>query len=107
MSVELAIANQLNDARETGWQRIVHIRVTVDALAGSVTALPVTPERARTLGRLLAVPGGVVADPSDYEGMLELLIHPADWADLLRDTTAIRSVKLGEPTRVMGIPVSQ
>lgn len=113
MSVLEIIHRERQDARATGYKRIVHIRVTVDAIPGAPTTVPVTPERARVLGRLLMVrgegplTGSVVADPSDYEAMLELLIHPKDYADLLKDASAIAAVQIGEVDRVMGIPVSR
>ncbi len=112
MSVLAAIHRELNDAAMTGYKRIVHMRVTTDALPGSITSVPVTPERARALGRLLLVPDangqplGVVADPMDYEKMLELLIHPADWHDLLLEKLPGGEYPPGLPTRIMGIPVA-
>lgn len=114
VSIIASIHRELHDARATGYKRIVHIRVTADALAGSVTSVPVTPERARVLGKLLMIrspgeplDGAVIADPADAEALLELLMHPLDWAELLADLDAIGYVSLGEPIRVMGIPVSQ
>lgn len=107
MTVLASIMREQHDARATGYKRIVHIRVTTDALPGSVTSLPVTPERARVIGRLLAVQDlGVVADPNSTETLLELLIHPADWAELLTDDDKYRAVQIGPDTRVIGIPVS-
>jgi hypothetical protein len=112
MTVLDIIYRERQQARETGYKRIVHIRVTKDAILGAPTTVPVTPERARTLGRLLMVRSGgldgvVVADPSDYERMLELLIHPEDWAALLTEKTAFGyAVELGTIDHVMGIPVS-
>jgi hypothetical protein len=112
------IYQEIADAEVTGYKRIVHIRVTTDALPGSPTSVPVTPERARTLGRLIALrdPRGgeatVAADPSDYERMLELLIHPQDWADVLRGADMFAGelapgMRPGEPDSVYGIPVSR
>lgn len=112
MSVLHAISNELDAAALSGYKRIVHIRLTTDALPGSVTSTPITPERARTLGRLLALPGGgVVADPRSTELLMEILIHPEDWAALLAETDAPYTVqaamKAGEPDRVYGIPVTR
>lgn len=108
MSLE-AIHREIHDARATGYQHIVHIRVTTDALQGSPVTVPITPERARAIGRLMMVQGhGVVADPMDYETRLELLVHPQDYSDLLKDVDLMRyGVQIGEPMRIMGIPVSR
>lgn len=105
----LAIHREVCDAYVTGYQRIVHIRVTTDALEGSIVAVPITPERARARGRLMMVEGhGIVADPAQYETMLELLMRPADLVALLRDSDLVRfGIELGDPMRIMGIPVSQ
>ena len=112
MSVFRALYDERRYAREQ-LKDIVHIRVTADAFKGTVTAVPITPERARVLGKLLAVPGDgplagtVVPHPGDYERMLEILVHPEDWRDLLVDAEAYTAVDLGEIDRVMGIPVSR
>lgn len=116
MSLFAAIAAEVDDSRATGYKRIVHIRVTTDALLGSLVTVPMTPERARVLGRLLMVSGdgplagSVVADPSDYERMQEILVHPEDWATILRDPGMYAYVQMPlhdtDVTRVLGIPVS-
>ena len=107
------IRGELNDAA-LGYQEIVHIRVTMEALLGSPVSVPVTPERARTLAQLRLLPNGaVVADPVSYERLLELLIHPADWVEVLKEAgaagAAVGAVALGEPqapTRVYGVAVT-
>jgi hypothetical protein len=92
----------------TGYQRIVHIRVTVDALQGSPVSVPITPERARAIGRLMMVPGGsVVADPRDYETKLELLMHPADYCEVLKARPYFYHSFSGGVETVMGIPVER
>jgi hypothetical protein len=85
------------------------IRVTTDALAGSIVALPITPERARSY-RLLMIEGrGAVADPVVYERDLEVLVHPEDWRDFLKNlpnsVTFNESGAVGSVREVMGIPV--
>lgn len=70
-----------------------------------------TPERARTLGRLVGLPGGTVeAEPTHA---LELLIHYEDWARLLAERHAIFDtfavdvdLRTGIKS-VYGIPVSE
>ena len=109
MSTMETIWREVNDARSTGYQSIVHIRITTDALEGSPVTVPITPERARTIARLMIVKGhGVVADSMDYETKLELLMHPEDYMALLRDVDPMRyGIEIGEPTRIMGIPVTR
>lgn len=114
MTIFAAVYREINDADTTGYKRIVHIRITPDAIPGSPVAVPVTPERARTLGRLIALPTkdgepSVTADPSDYERMLELLLHPQDWAQAKQEANELAmslSMRPGEPNRIYGIPVS-
>lgn len=109
-----AVVRELHDVDATGYKRVVQIRITTDALAGSIMACPITPERARTLGRMMAVRdeqrGGycVVADPMDYEAMAEVLIHPADWHALLRDAphgAVALPLQPSAPIRMFGVPV--
>lgn len=64
-----------------------HIRITEDALRGSPVALPITPERQRTVGRLRAYPGGGVdADLAMACWELEIVVHPVDWYGVLAAT---------------------
>lgn len=68
---------------------LLHIRVTTDALRGSPAAVPITPERARRV-RLRAFEGRdgeavVDGDPEVYLRSLEIVVHPADWADVLAE----------------------
>jgi hypothetical protein len=86
---------------------IIRIRVTTDAVRDSMLAAPITPERSRTLGRLMALEGGAVeAEPSNA---LELLVHPEDYQQLLWERDEIgRSYGAGiggEITRIMGLRV--
>jgi hypothetical protein len=95
-SVFRAIAHEVYEAR-AALRPITHIRVTRDALAGTVAALPITPERARTI-RLRAFPGGTVeADFGETERLLEIVIHPEDWRTLLteRDAVGVYAVNVG------------
>ena len=97
MSLLAAIARQLDEVRaEREDACVVRIRVTRDAVCGSVVAVPVTPERARVLARLVLVrddrgSAAVVADPAYYEHLREVLIHPADWMDLLASGELVRT----------------
>lgn len=111
MSMYAAVHALLRDVRATGYQRVVHVRVTTDALPGSMTTVPVTPERARVLGRLLAVQdSGVVADPLWFEKAQEVLIHPEDWVKLLSEVPGYAhqgALSIDGSTRIFGIPVTE
>ncbi len=75
--------------------RITRIRVTTDAIPGSVVALPMTPERARLVGR----PG-----PLPHE----ILVHPEDWFGILVGASTFGPgwlASAGLPNRVLGLPV--
>lgn len=105
-SVFAAIARERHDA-DVQLRPIIHIRITKDAIPGTPAAVPVTPERARTLGRLWALPDGSV--DAAYDGRaLEVVIHPEDWSRLLTEKDAMvgYAVQVGDPDRVLGIPVS-
>jgi hypothetical protein len=76
-------------AAEVADRPVLGLRITMAALRGSVAALPVTPERARLFG-LLEIRdhvsyAGVIADPKIWGRSLELLVHPADWMEVLAD----------------------
>ena len=94
-------------AREVHW-----IRVTADAIPGSIVTTPITPERARQIG-LHAEPsvGGHTVDTDPRliaHPPLEIVVHPEDWAELLKDPEAARwGIQIGEPDRVLGIPVQR
>lgn len=110
-SVSSALWRERQEARAQ-MRPIVHIRISRDAFLGSIVAVPVSPERARTLGKLWAFPDGTV--DAAYDGRaLELLMHPEDWASLLKEFPhenghAVQlAMRAGEPDRVMGIPVSK
>lgn len=94
-SLEKAIRRELVDAAVTGYQRITQIRVTSDAIRHSPVSVPLTPERARVLGL-------GEADGLGDERLLELLVHPDDWRDLLCES---RDIGPGYPTVVQGVPV--
>lgn len=120
MSLYATVAAEIHSAEEQD-RPIAQIRVTTDAIQGSITAAPVTPERARTLGQLMAIRGDsdspltgtVVSDPSN-EQLLEILIHPEDWRDLLTETGGMArfALKTSSPgslvvRSVLGIPVEE
>jgi hypothetical protein len=78
-----AIVSEINHA-ELDDRRVRALRVTTDAVAGSLAAMPITPERARTVGRLWMLEDStVVAEDLLYD--LELLVHPSDWYALLAE----------------------
>lgn len=110
-SIVASLFRERNAADEQ-MRPIIHIRITTDAIAGSVVAVPVSPERARTLGKLWAFPDGTIE--AAYDGRaLEILVHHEDWYSLLKEMPADNgfavqlAMKLGEPDRVLGIPVSR
>lgn len=80
-TVAAQVVREIDSAAEQD-RPLAQIRVTTDAIPGSISTAPVTPERGRVLGKLRAVPvdGGaaVEGDPSN-ERLLEILIHPDDW----------------------------
>lgn len=113
MSIFRTIWDEQRAAR-AAMREIVHIRVTPDAIPGSVTTTPLTPERARALKPLIyhhpsRDTPDAVADP-DMERALELLVHPKDWAELRMDVHAKHALQVGASSggvdRVMGIPVT-
>lgn len=105
-----AIKREIWYAREQA-RPLLRIRVTTDALQGSPVAVPITPEQARQI-RLVAVPlpegeTAVEADPHVYMRALELIVHPADWSDVLAHPI-MRYVLPGDDGRIrefMGLPV--
>jgi hypothetical protein len=110
-SVIAAIFRECN-AADGQMRPIIHARLTTDAIPGSIAAMPVTPERARTLGKLWAFPDGTIE--AAYDGRaLEILIHPEDWHGLLKELPSENgyavqnAIWCGEPDRVLGIPVSR
>jgi hypothetical protein len=114
MSLLKPFHDEIRQAREQ--DREVHwIRVTKDAIPGSITTTPITPERARQIA-LRAEPGTgfgrdctVDTDPKLVgRPPLEIVVHPEDWAELLKDPEAARwGIQIGEPDRVLGIPVTR
>jgi hypothetical protein len=112
MSLLKPFYDEIRQAREQ--DREVHwIRVTKDAIPGSIVTTPITPERARQI-RLRAEPEfgsgyTVDTDPSLVgRPPLEIVVHPEDWAELLKDPEVARwGIQIGEPDRVLGIPVTR
>jgi hypothetical protein len=106
--VEAAIAREVHDARATGCQRVVHVRVTPHAIPGSVVAVPIPPERSRLLRADPDLDAIETANYVEIVGrggigvLLEILVHPHDWQQLLRDAG---SVLIGAPDAVHGLPV--
>lgn len=106
---------QIRDAareRYRGEDRIAHIRITTDAIPGSIVAMPITPERMRSLGYLRLVqptepgPATVIADPS--RELLEIVMHPKDWRQLRMSLEArdhLETGALDKADRLLGYPV--
>jgi hypothetical protein len=94
-------------AAEEGMRPVGHVRVSRDVIPGSPVCVPVTPERARTIA-LRAVKDGVIADPSVWMRQLEIVVHPQDWMEYLRDmdTRWMSESRLDVDT-FRGIPVSR
>jgi hypothetical protein len=112
-NVMAVLHHEYMDCRATGYKRIVHIRVTTDAIQGAPVSVPITPERARVLARLMMVPTQpeptVVADPMDYETMMEIVMHPADYCDVLKERAPgyLEHSTVDGVQRIMGIPVAR
>lgn len=116
-----AITREIHSAEEQG-RPIAQVRVTTAAIPGSVTTAPMTPERARVLGRLLAMPSfpplrgvrglGSETDEivvfGDPTNLLEILVHPEDWRQLLTEVDKLWMLdRSGHVTRIAGVPVSE
>jgi hypothetical protein len=104
-----AIHREVYDARAAD-RPITHIRVTTDALPGYPAAVPITPERARTIRLRMAYGGTVGADYASTGRLLEIVIHPEDWATLLKEKDALGHYAVGTDGRVktvLGIPVAE
>lgn len=96
---------------------IAQIRVSRDALPGSVVLMPVTPERARTLGTLHLLEPSRSGEPAtvvaDADRLYEIVLHPEDWAGLLVERSPVTDRYAISPPmgadgvkRVVGIPVA-
>lgn len=121
MRVSEVLARELRElrARDNARALVIQVRVTPDALYGSPVLVPITPERARTLARLVAVHNWddhtyvVIADPEDYERAYEILLHPGDWVTLRTEPDVLATGMLSyDPRcragawRVYGVPVN-
>lgn len=107
MTMYELLFRELREAEEA-YRSIVQIRVSTDGIPGAPATTPLTPERARQFG-LMAVPANdgvaVVADPH-AQHLLEVVVHPKDWADLLKEPGTLHALELlGPVRRVFGIPV--
>ena len=111
MTIMPTLYREQQQAREQ-LREIHHIRVTTDALPGSLVSVPITPERARTI-RLAMFPSKAGESTVDVDPelvgrpLLEVLMHPEDYAELTKDLDAVRDVDMtGSVTRVLGIPIA-
>lgn len=114
MGIFETIHREIRDVRATGYQQVVHIRITADAIPGSVVTTPLTPERLRLLAQRgvwsPAEETVVIADPEAQERWVEIVMHPVDWYALLADVEAIPyidTVSSPGKRRVFGIAVSE
>lgn len=112
MSLLKPFWDEIRQAREQD-REVRWIRVTADAIPGSIVTTPITPERARQIA-LRAEPDfgsdyTVDTDPKlILRPSLEIVVHPEDWAELLKDPEAAHwGIQIGEPDRVLGIPVTR
>ena len=106
MSELAAIFDQINAAARREYQpNLVQIRVTNDALKGSITEVPMHPDRARRFLTPRQRQDGSIDWFTDKACPREILMHPEDWARLKTQTTPIwpRSESAGQS--VLGIPV--
>lgn len=95
---------------------VVQIRVSTDAIPGSVTTTMLTPERLRALRPYVIHLQGretpdALADPTAAERLREIVMHPDDWFALLEEPDTRFALRLGmaegEPDRIFGIPVAR
>lgn len=106
MSVFAAIHREIVDA-DMALVKIAYIRVTRDAIPGSVVTTPITPER------LLPDDGWALDDEvgETLEALLrpdrEIVVHPEDWCSLLAECDALGYAvsPVGMLRAVRGIPV--
>lgn len=109
----------MSGPHETIWKEIVdaesrllevrRIRVTPDAFAGSPVLAMIPPERLRKEA-LRAFPGGVVdADLEPMELWRKIIIHPRDWAEVLKELRPFSWLEVetrdGRVIRLFGIEV--
>lgn len=116
MKIREAIWSELIEARREQ-QEIKWIRVTRDALPRSPITCPITPERLRLHAQIIVAEPhkpserfvtGVVYDPQTFETWRELLVHPVDWAEALRERpepNTIAPLDMTKGPRYFGIRV--
>jgi hypothetical protein len=101
MSATEALMREIDSAR-LQYRPLLHIRVTQDAIPGAPAAVPITPERARSIRlRIVELSGDadavVVPDPEVWLRSLEIVVHPEDWtAVLLEHGRFIRDLVIRE-----------
>lgn len=105
-----AIRQQVYDARLQD-REVLHLRVTRQALPGSIVALPLTPERARALRTLWAVRQGdmsvtALPDLEVLERYVEVVMHPDDYLDLLGVAHTVNVDVRSGVQRVLGYPIT-
>lgn len=94
-----AVSREVDEAALRA-QRVAHVRITPLALPGSIVAVTITPERARTVCRPLMLETQAVVPDVEWERTVEILIHPKDYeAFLIAERVA------GNVTRLLGLRV--
>lgn len=76
------IVRELRQAVEAQ-REVVHIRVSQDAISGCVLAVPLAPERLRTLAGVNTAGKGLLPDPKAQERLVEIVVHPDEWIDMM------------------------
>lgn len=108
MSIFELLGREIHEARSRQLE-IVQIRASTAVPRGIVGATPIAPERLRVLKpyvvHLFGRSPDVFADPVAEERWREIVLHPADFMDLRKQTDPYYGYQPGEPDRVFGIPV--
>lgn len=88
--------------------RIIHIRVTPDAVPGIIAAFPLSEQRARNIAALTVLyPEGLFVNPVESRHAFEILMHPIDFhrTRMIREEPYRSAYFPGDPDMLCGIPV--
>lgn len=106
MNVIDAIYHELREA-QAAMLDVKRVRVSVDALRGSVVTVPLSRDGIEEFGGIVkfATPSGVLVQhpSSQSESWREVLIHPFDWDEARKSHHAVLGAI--EPTQAWGLPV--
>lgn len=101
MSGSYVIWLEMEEARSKLLE-IKWLRVTLTAIPGSPTTVPIAPERLRHHS-LKAYPDGTVDhDPQTTDCWREIVVHPKDWLEIRAEQQQPRPVTHGT---MFGLPV--